>query len=67
VAEIASPRLGAALLGERRPFFAQGAALVTNLAVHLKLGRESSLVWVTSLGSAKPVPNAEVTVRDCGG
>jgi len=29
------------------------------------MGRESSLVWVTTLDSAEPVRNALVTVRDC--
>src|SRR5262245_28759828 len=35
VVELASPRLGAALLGEDRPRYVATAALVTNLAVHL--------------------------------
>ncbi len=43
------------------------AALVTNLAVHFKLGRESSLVWVTRLDDGKPVEGARVDVRDCAG
>ncbi|MCK7581900.1 MAG: MG2 domain-containing protein [Chromatiales bacterium] len=67
VAELASPRLGAALLGKHQPFHVQSAALVTNLAAHLKLGRENSLVWVTTLDKAQPVRGAEVAVRDCGG
>lgn len=67
VVELASPRLGAALLGEERPYFVHAAALVTNLAVHFKQGRESSLVWVTSLDKGKPVPDASVAVRDCKG
>jgi uncharacterized protein YfaS (alpha-2-macroglobulin family) len=67
VVEIASPRLGAALLGKPRPYYAQAAVLVTNLAVHLKLGRESSLVWVTRLDRGLPVPGAKVTLADCKG
>lgn len=67
VVEVASPRLGAALLGKPQPYYAQAAALVTNLAVHFKLGRESSLVWVTRLDRGLPVPGAEVTVADCKG
>jgi hypothetical protein len=43
------------------------AALVTNLAVHLKRGHESSLVWVTTLDEGKPADRAEVAIRDCGG
>ncbi|MEP7329771.1 MAG: alpha-2-macroglobulin family protein, partial [Betaproteobacteria bacterium] len=67
VVELASPKLGAALLGEPKPFYVRAATLVTNLAVHFKLGRESSLVWVTQLNDAAPVANAAVAVRDCGG
>ena len=65
--ELASPRLGAALYGKEAPFHAQSAVLVTNLGVHLKLGRESSLVWVTSLDRGQPVAGAEVVVSDCEG
>ncbi len=67
VVELASPKLGAALLGEQRPFYVRAATLVTNLSVHFKMGRESSLVWVTQLNDAKPVANADVAVRDCSG
>lgn len=67
VVELSSPRLGAALLGEKRPYYVQAAALVTNLSVHFKLGRESSLAWVTSLDGGKPVPGADVAVLDCQG
>jgi uncharacterized protein YfaS (alpha-2-macroglobulin family) len=67
VVELASPKLGAALLGRPAPFYVRAATLVTNLGVHVKLGRESSLVWVTRLDDASPVTNADVMVRDCGG
>jgi len=67
VVELASPRLGAALYGKDAPFHAQSAVLVTNLGVHLKLGRESSLVWVTSLDRGQPLAGAEVVVSDCEG
>ncbi len=67
VVELASPHLGAALYGKEAPFHAQTAVLVTNLGVHLKLGRESSLVWVTSLDRGQPVAGAEVAVSDCDG
>ncbi|NTV14113.1 MAG: alpha-2-macroglobulin [Desulfobulbaceae bacterium] len=65
--ELASPRLGEALHGEKRPYYAHAAALVTNLSVHFKQGRESSLVWVTSLDQGQPVAGAQVAVRDCAG
>ncbi len=67
VVELASPRLGAALLKSGTPYFVQSAALVTNLAVHFKWGRESSLVWVTALDSGTPVPKALVSIQDCSG
>lgn len=65
--ELASPRLGQALHGENRPYYVHAAALVTNLSVHFKQGRESSLVWVTSLDQGKPVAGASIAVRDCSG
>ncbi|QJR15088.1 alpha-2-macroglobulin family protein [Usitatibacter palustris] len=66
--EFESPRLGSALHGvPDKPYFVSTSVLVTNYAVHLKHGRENSLVWVTSLADGKPVRDAKVTVRDCRG
>ncbi len=65
IVEVASPRLGAALMDKAKPYHVRATALVTNLAVHFKQGAESSLVWVTSLDSGQPVAEAEVAVRDC--
>ena len=65
IVEVASPRLGAALMDKARPYHVRATALVTNLAVHFKQGAESSLVWVTRLDSGQPVAEAEVAVRDC--
>jgi hypothetical protein len=63
--------LGAALLDERygaqRKMYVRTAALVTNLAVHFKLGRERAMAWVTSLDKGKPVAGAQVQVSDCAG
>ncbi len=67
VVELASPKLGAALLAQDKPYYARTSAVVTNLGVHFKLGRESSLVWVTRLNDAAPVGNARISVRDCFG
>ena len=67
VVELASPKLGAALFADPGTYYVHAAALVTNMAVHFKQGRESSLVWVTSLDKGKPVPNARVAVNDCDG
>jgi uncharacterized protein YfaS (alpha-2-macroglobulin family) len=65
--ELKSPRLGEVLHGEKLPYYAHAAALVTNLSVHFKQGRESSLVWVTRLDKGDPVPNAAVAIHDCSG
>jgi len=74
VVELASPKLGAALLAgveskaKHNPaYHVSTSALVTNLAVHLKRGRESSLVWVTALDTGAPVAKAQVSVQDCSG
>jgi uncharacterized protein YfaS (alpha-2-macroglobulin family) len=67
VVELASPKLGAGLALERGPAYVSAAALVTNMVAHFKHGAESSLVWVTSLDKGKPVPQAQVTVRDYRG
>ncbi|MBP1621939.1 MAG: hypothetical protein H6Q02_2706, partial [Acidobacteria bacterium] len=66
VVELASPRLGAALLGQAKPRYVTTTALVTDLAVHLKWGREGSLVWVTRLADGRPVAGADVVVRRVG-
>lgn len=67
VVEVESAILGSSLLGETRPIFVPTVALVTNLSVHFKQGRESSLVWVTSLDSGMPVKDASVLVMNCAG
>lgn len=67
VVEIASPRLGAALLARQAPMYVRTAVLVTNLAVHFKSGRDNALAWVTTLDDGKPVRDASVVVRDCAG
>ena len=71
VVEIASPRLGQSLLdtrhGEPRTMYVRTSALVTNLGVHFKLGRENALAWVTTLDKGTPVAQAQVRVSDCRG
>jgi uncharacterized protein YfaS (alpha-2-macroglobulin family) len=71
VVEIASPMLGAVLLDERhgtpRTMVVRTSALVTNLGVHFKLGRENALAWVTTLDKGQPVAGAAVQVSDCNG
>ncbi len=65
--EIESRLLGNALLATPAPMYVRAAALVTNLAVHLKTGKENALVWVTALDSGKPVAGAEVGISSCDG
>ena len=67
IVEAESQLLGQALLSPPKPMHARTAALVTNLGVHFKRGRSSSLVWVTTLDRARPVPGAAVVVNDCQG
>lgn len=71
VLEIASQKLGDALLDERygagRTMYVRTTALATNLAVHFKLGRENAVAWVTTLDKGKVVANAAVRVSDCNG
>ena len=67
IVEIESAILGKALLDPPRPMYVPAAALVTNLSVHFKQGRDASLVWVTTLDTAAPVPGAEVAVTACDG
>ncbi len=64
VVELASPKLGRALLGRDAPRYVAAGALVTNMAVHFKWGRETSLAWVTALDSGKSVAGADVRVTN---
>lgn len=68
VVELESRILGASLLGRDEVRYVATSALVTNMAVHFKWGRETSRIWVTSLDAAKPVQGASLTVTDyCSG
>ncbi|SFB79363.1 hypothetical protein SAMN05216344_103149 [Polaromonas sp. OV174] len=71
VVEIASKKLGTSLLDERhgagRTMYVRTSALVTNLGVHFKLGRENALAWVTTLDKGAPVAGATVRISSCSG
>lgn len=67
VLELKSPRLGQSLLDPIQPMFVRTGTLVTNLGLHFKLGKDDSLVWVTSLDKGRPVVGAQVSVYDCRG
>jgi len=64
VVELASPKLGKALLGRDATRYVTTGALVTNMAVHFKWGREGSLAWITTLDKAQTVAGADVRVTD---
>ncbi|XDD51976.1 alpha-2-macroglobulin [Leptospira sp. WS92.C1] len=65
IVEMKSDVLGNSFLGTNQPFYVRTGALVTNLSLHFKWGKESSLVWVTRLNDAKPVANADVQIYNC--
>ncbi len=65
--EIESRILGESLLAKRAPMYVRTGALVTNLGVHFKRGRTSSLVWVTTLDRGRPQAGARVAINDCRG
>ncbi|UCV16456.1 alpha-2-macroglobulin family protein [Quatrionicoccus australiensis] len=67
IVEIESQLLGTALLATPKPMYVRAAALVTNLAVHLKTGKDNALVWVTALDSGKPVADAVIAISGCDG
>lgn len=45
------------------PHWLQSAVLVTDLALHVRQARDSSVAWVTSIGSGAPVANARISVH----
>ncbi len=65
VLEVESPRLGHSLLGKAQPMYVRTTALVTNLGVHLKAGRDDTLAWVTTLDDGQVVANAQIN-REAG-
>lgn len=67
VIEVASSRLGASLLASATPMYVRTTALVTNLSVHIKTGRDDMLAWVTTLDDGLSVPNASINVLSCTG
>ncbi len=67
VVEVSSRLLGKSLLAANRPMYVRTAALVTNMAVHLKRAPDNAAVWVTTLDKAKPVADAAIAIYDCKG
>ncbi len=62
--EMESPLLGQALLAEKKPYYVRSAALVTNMAVHVKYTDNDALIWVTELVSGNSIASAEVEIYD---
>ena len=67
VLEAASRRLGAALLGKDAQMYVRTSALVTNIAVHPKIGQARSVIWVTSLERGLPLAGVDIRIFDCRG
>ena len=68
VVEIESRILGQSLLGRDQVRYVATSALVTDLAVHFKWGRETSIAWVTRLHDGVPVAGANVIIVNyCSG
>jgi len=67
VLEAASRRLGASLLGKDATMYVRTSALVTNLAVHPKIGHARSAIWVTSLDRGRPIDGVDLRIIDCTG
>ncbi|MDF3819411.1 MG2 domain-containing protein [Leptospira sp. 96542] len=67
VVEIGSDVLGQSLLEEKGRMYVASSALVTNLSTHFKWGKDTSLVWVTSLDKGLPEPDVQVKILDCKG
>lgn len=71
VVEVASKNLATELLhtDKQQPehMYVATGALVTNMSVHMKKGRENALFWVTQLNNATPVEGATITVTTCDG
>jgi uncharacterized protein YfaS (alpha-2-macroglobulin family) len=67
VVEMKSPLLGASLLAKKQSLYVRAAALVTNLAVHVKYSSQETWVWVTQLDNAQVVANAKIRIYDIKG
>lgn len=67
VLEMESPLLGQGLLDKKAPYYVRTAALVTDMALHVKYTNQEAWVWATELKSAKVIPGATVSIYDLKG
>lgn len=65
--ELSSPIMAGSLLEKKDIFHVSTAVMVTNLAVHLKIGQTNSMAWVTTLDKGEVVPESTVKLHDCNG
>ena len=65
VHEVESRYLGEWISQKQQPAYVHSLNLVTNLGVHVQMGKVNSVVWVTDLAKGQPVANATVSVWDC--
>lgn len=65
VHEVESRYLGEWISQKQQPAYVHSLNLVTNLGVHVQMGKVNSVVWVTDLAKGQPVANAKVSVWDC--
>ena len=63
--EVESRYLGEWIAQKPQPAYVHALSLVTNLGVHVQMGKVNGQVWVTDLAAGKPVANAAVSVWDC--
>ncbi|WP_297923589.1 MG2 domain-containing protein [uncultured Agitococcus sp.] len=63
--EVESRYLGEWISQKQQPAYVHTMNLVTNLGIHVQMGKSNSLVWVTDLAKGQPVANATVSVWDC--
>ena len=63
--EVQSQYLGEWISQKQQPAYVHTMSLVTNLGVHVQMGKTNSVVWVTDLAKGQPVANADVSVWDC--
>lgn len=63
--EVESRYLGEWISQKQQAAYVHSMNLVTNLGIHVQMGKSNSLVWVTDLAKGQPVANATVSVWDC--
>ncbi|NUN05226.1 MAG: hypothetical protein HUU57_05645 [Bdellovibrio sp.] len=67
ILEMESPLLGQGLLDKKAPYYVRTAALVTDMALHIKYTDKEAWVWATELKSAKVIPGATVSIYNLKG